>query len=289
MNPSPTGPSPTGRSLAARASAPAPSAGPLFAGLFDDAAIFPPGDVPMAEAVRAHRERQASPLAPLLGPFVCSLGRWEELVSAAAGGPPLAVSLTLPDASAGLPAATGTDLVSIEAPGRFPAVPGALRAYTEVPCPEITATRVAALRHAGLRLKIRTGGVRAEAFPTEPDLARALWTAIRGDCAFKLTAGLHDPVRHRDPVTGFEHHGFLNVIVAAARAVQGGDVTAVAAALADQDGPRVAAAVAGIDLPLAASVRRHFVSFGTCSISEPVAGLHRLGLLESVRPSEVPQ
>ena len=28
---------------------------PLFAGLFDDAALFPPGDLPLAEAVPAHR------------------------------------------------------------------------------------------------------------------------------------------------------------------------------------------------------------------------------------------
>ena len=252
---------------------------PILTGLFDDAAIFPPGNVPMAEAVRAHRDRLASPLAPLLGPFVCALARWDELVAAAAGGPPLAVSLTLPGGDADLPAAPGIDVVSTEAPGSAPVAGGALRAYTEVPCPEITAPRVAALRAAGSRLKIRTGGVRADAFPGEPDLARALWTAVRGDLAFKLTAGLHDPVRHRDPVTGFEHHGFLNVIVAVARAVQGGDAAAVTAALAEQDAARVAAEVAAIDLPLAASVRRHFVSFGTCSISEPVDGLIKLGLL----------
>ena len=104
----------------------------------------------------------------------------------------------------------------------------------------------------------------------------ALWYAVRGGLAFKLTAGLHDPIRHRDPATGFEHHGYLNVILATARALQG---YAIERALADQDGERVAAAVAGIDEVVAKAVRHHFISFGTCSVSEPVDGLLRYGLL----------
>jgi hypothetical protein len=208
----------------------------------------------------------------LLGPFVCSLARWDELVAAAAGGPALAVSLVAPGHD--LPSAPEIDVVAVEIVGAAEA--GALTTYAEVPCAEITATRVAALRDAGLRLKIRTGGVRADAFPGEADLARALWAAVRGGIAFKLTAGLHDPVRHRDPVTGFEHHGYLNVILATAQALQGYDIER---ALADQDGERVAAAVARIDEVLAKAVRHHFVSFGTCSVSEPVDGLLHLGLL----------
>ena len=253
---------------------------PLFTRLFDDAAIFPPGDAPMPEAVRAHRERQNSPLAPLLGPFVCSLARFDELVAAAADGPPLAVSLTLPDAAATIPAAPQVRLVAIEVPAdTAPDLGAALTAYIEMPCGQITATRLAALRDAGLRLKIRTGGVRAEAFPGEPELAGALWRAVGAGVAVKLTAGLHDPIRHRDPATGFEHHGFLNVLAATARAVRGGGPGDVAEALADQDGARVAAEVSAIDETLAEAVRRHFVSFGTCSVTEPVDGLRHYGLL----------
>jgi hypothetical protein len=245
---------------------------PLFLRLFDDAAIFPPGNLPMPEAVAAHRERQKTPLEPMLGPFVCSLARWDELVAAAAGGPPLAVSLVAPGHD--LPAAPEIDIAAVELVGATEA--GAVTTYAEWPCREITATRVAALRDAGLRLKIRTGGVRADAFPSEPELAGALWAAVRGGIAFKLTAGLHDPIRHRDPVTGFEHHGYLNVILATAQALQGYDIER---ALADQDGERVAAAVAGIDEVMAKAVRHHFVSFGTCSVSEPVDGLLHYGLL----------
>ena len=247
---------------------------PLFTGLFDDAAIFPPGNLPVDEAVRAHRERRASPLAPLLGPFVCGLGHWDDVTAAAAGGPALPVSLVLPEAGAVPPVHPAIEVVAVESTA--PGLGGTLAAYQEIPCGQVTATRVAALRDAGLRLKIRTGGVRAEAFPSEPDLANALWYAVRGGLAFKLTAGLHEPIRHRDPVTGFEHHGYLNVILATARALQG---YAIERALADQDGERVAAAVAGIDEVLAKAVRHHFISFGTCSVSDPVAGLLRYRLL----------
>jgi hypothetical protein len=41
----------------------------LFTGLFDDAALFPPGDASMAAAVPAHRELRAR-LGDLVGPFV---------------------------------------------------------------------------------------------------------------------------------------------------------------------------------------------------------------------------
>ncbi|MFC4070068.1 hypothetical protein [Actinoplanes subglobosus] len=243
----------------------------LFAGLFDDAAIFPPGNLPMGEAVSAHRARQGS---PLVGPFVCSLARFGELASVASGGSAIEVSLVLPGPVDEVPSAPGLDVVAVEGPALTGG--GGRTAYIEIPCREITATRVAALRDAGLRLKIRTGGVRADAFPTEAELAGAIWAAVRGGLAFKLTAGLHDPIRHRDPVTGFEHHGFLNVLLATARALQGYEIER---ALVDQDGDRVAAAVAGIDDVLAKAVRHHFISFGTCSIDEPVAGLRRYRLI----------
>ncbi|MEV8508933.1 hypothetical protein AB0368_29440 [Actinoplanes sp. NPDC051475] len=259
----------------------------LYAGLLDDAAIFPPGNVPVPDAVRAYRERRSS---PLLGPFICSLPRWEELRATLTAGSPLPVALTVPGGAPDVPAAIrqargepGVELAALEVPASAGTLADLVKAvdrqvltYVELPWVDVTAATVAALADAGLRLKIRTGGVVATAFPDERQLAGALVAAVQGGVPFKLTAGLHDPIRHRDPATGFEHHGFLNVLVATARALEGGDVTA---ALADQDGVRVAADVAKIDDALAGRVRHHFVSFGTCSVTEPIDGLVHHGLL----------
>ena len=260
---------------------------PLFLGLLDDAAIFPPGNVEMPEAVRAYRERRG---LPLLGAFICALPRWGELRENLTGGPPLPVALTVPGGTGDVAAAIAlaraeprVELAALEVPASAEGTAALAKTvdrmvvtYVELPWAEVTETTVAVLADAGLRLKIRTGGVVASAFPDERRLAGVLEVAVRGGIPFKLTAGLHDPIRHRAPDTGFEHHGYLNVLLATARALEGGDVTA---ALADQDGARVASAVADIDDALAQRIRRHFVSFGTCSITEPVDGLLRHGLL----------
>ena len=64
----------------------------LFDGLFDDAALFPPGDAPMASAVPAHRQLQAR-LGGLVGPFVVPAARLDDLVAHLDDGPAVDVSL----------------------------------------------------------------------------------------------------------------------------------------------------------------------------------------------------
>ena len=49
-----------------------------FARFFDDAALFPPGDAPVAAAVPAHRELRGR-LGDLVGPFVVPAARLDEL------------------------------------------------------------------------------------------------------------------------------------------------------------------------------------------------------------------
>jgi hypothetical protein len=96
---------------------------------------------------------------------------------------------------------------------------------------------------------------------------------------FKLTAGLHHAVRHTDPTTGFEHHGFLNVVLAVHAALTESDDD-LAAMLAERDASVVAAAVADLDESARGLVRSRFLSLGTCSITDPVDDLRGLGLLE---------
>jgi hypothetical protein len=121
----------------------------LATGLFDDAALFPPGDAPMAAAVPAHRDLRER-LGDLVGPFVVPAARLGELSAHLGDGEPIDVSLI---------AATG-DLPAAAA--RVGAHPGLTLAAVEVP----VATDVAAAREAvrvldDVPARGRAGGGRA--------------------------------------------------------------------------------------------------------------------------------
>ena len=57
---------------------------PLFAGLFDDAALFPPGNAAMPDAVSGHAGYRQDWYADLVARFVCPAGRLSELDGALA-------------------------------------------------------------------------------------------------------------------------------------------------------------------------------------------------------------
>ena len=94
--------------------------------------------------------------------------------------------------------------------------------------------------------------------------------------AFKATNSLHRAVRHADPETGFEHHGFLNVLVAAGRSLSGGDVRE---ALANTDGAALANEAAGLSDEAAKAVRSLFACYASATFDESVTDLKGLGLL----------
>lgn len=269
-------------------------------GLCDDAAIFPPGLLPLAEAVRAHREHQRSEYAELVGPLVLSVAALDALpplVAELAAGE-LQVSLTVPapaalapalDQVAALPAVhvvavevalpPDTDVASALA--RLDATP---QAYVEIPRDDRRPAVLELLAGGPHRAKFRTGGVQGHLYPDERELAEAIAATARLGLAFKATAGLHHAIRNSDPVTGFEQHGFLNVLLATEAARQGADVTHLVDLLADRDGARIAETVAGLTPERAADARTGFTSFGTCSISDPLSDLLGLGLLGRADP-----
>jgi hypothetical protein len=100
----------------------------------------------------------------------------------------------------------------------------------------------------------------------------------RAGIPFKATAGLHHALRYRDPSTGFDHHGFLNLLLATSRAVDGGSLADVEAALLIDNGAELAAHVHGLSSGAAERARHHFVAYGSCSTSDPVRDLAALGL-----------
>ena len=130
-----------------------------------------------------------------------------------------------------------------------------------------------------LRLKLRTGGLDPDAFPGSAELATCIEAALDRELAFKCTAGLHHALRHRAADTGFEHHGFLNVLLATRASLDGAGPAAVAATLEERDAATVRAALEEAGPDALASARRWFTSFGSCSVDEPLEDLATLGLL----------
>ncbi|WP_159943445.1 MULTISPECIES: hypothetical protein [unclassified Nocardiopsis] len=272
----------------------------LYRGLFDDAALFPPGNAPMVGALSAHRAHRSGPRAAYVGPFLVSDARLGELRAVLAreeGAPePLAVAVTVPGGPDGVEPAVAAvladpalRLVGVEVaaePGRAAEAAAALGAglpagaggFVEVARQGEVAADLAALAGTGYGAKFRTGGLTARAHPDEEELAAFLHAAVERGVPFKCTAGLHHAVRHTS-AEGFEQHGFLNVLMATAALVGGGPVREAAHVLADRDGPRLAALAAALPDDRAAAVRAAFRSFGTCSISEPLEDLVVLGAL----------
>jgi hypothetical protein len=262
--------------------------------LIDDAALFPPGNAPMATAVPAHLGYADAPHAGLVGRFLCPASRLDELAAALPSGVAMELGLIVDTGLPGLPAALATvaseprlrlRAVEIALPD-WDVVESARRAVAELP-PDVTGyievPRVPGFRGvldvligSGVAAKARTGGATAAAFPNEAELAALVVGCVERGLPFKCTAGLHHAVRHRERETGFEQHGFVNVLVAVHAALTGGDARA---ALASRDGRALAAECLALSAEEAARVRASFVGFGSCSIAEPVADLTELGML----------
>jgi hypothetical protein len=276
-----------------------------FRKLFDDASLFPPASLAMPEAVAGHLRHQEAWYREMSGPFVCADGKIVQLSAAltAAGVVALDLALVLPGGAGSLE--SGVDAVfgdprfrlrAVEVPvdrqeadaeaavaaliARLDDTPLAgATAFAEIPAAQLTSDAVHGLSEHRYLAKLRTGGVTAEAFPDEQTLARCLTLLADQRLAFKCTAGLHHAVRHRADETGFEHHGFLNVLLAVNAALEGAEVPEVASVLADQDANRVASGVGDLSPDAAADARSLFTSFGTCSTDEPVTDLVTLGLV----------
>jgi hypothetical protein len=268
-------------------------------GLVDDAAIFPPGDAPLADAAAEHQARRAAPYADLVGTFVARDTDLPDLkatplalsvvVTGGAGNiaGTAALARKLHIAVEGLEVALRDPADPVGAARRLAAAIDAARAdgqlddhvpvFVEIPatCPEPTwlaaADEVAANE---FRLKLRTGGLEAAAFPTAGTLARWIDAALDRETPFKCTAGLHHAVRHTGD-DGFEHHGFLNVLVATRQAFDGAPADDVVAILEQRDADVLLGDADELD-----RARRWFTSFGSCSVSEPLDDLIALGLLE---------
>ena len=263
-----------------------------WAGLVDDAAIFPPGDAPLQDATAAYAARSAEEGAGLVGTFVL---KDTDLPQVRGFDGPLSVVVTGGAGQIAGPAALcaklGLDLAGIEVAvrdlddpaGNVRRVVAALRevetevpVYVELPATQAEGGWLAAadlVAEAELLLKFRTGGLEASAFPAAEVLVGWIDAALDRETPFKCTAGLHNAVRHTG-ADGFEHHGFVNVLVATQRLFDG--MPDPVADLEERDPAELLERTKEVDLVKA---RRWFTSFGSCSVAEPLADLRKLGLV----------
>lgn len=293
----------------------------LLKDAIDYAGLFPPAGLDMPAAVRNYAEYRTSSHRWALGRFVVPAARLGEFESAAAellprasasDAWPLAVLLGNAGAdelqslgefncrhAAERASAASGDVVevkaeSVEAVERIAAaVPRYLTAYLEIPIRHDPAPLIAATARAGLRAKVRTGGITADAFPAPSDLVRFIRTCVSAGVPFKATAGLHHPLRAAYRLTYASDsprgtmYGFLNVFLAAAWLREGMDDDAGMKLLEESAAESLRFTDTGVEwrghrLDSEAIVRARsqaIVSFGSCSFTEPVDELTALGLL----------
>ena len=279
----------------------------LFTGLVDDAAMFPPGNAALDDAVREHLVHRSAWYAELVGPLLVPADQVVQLTEAVAAqgissesAGPLRVGVIAPgglDAARRALARLAADeaVVAVAAELPLASVDDLPRAWAELgPAGRAVwweVDRAGYLREQLGRLagaartagsggaKLRTGGADPAAVPSEVELAAFLRHAIDVDLAFKLTAGLHHAVRCTDPATGLEQHGVLNLLCTVKAALNGAEVDELAELLAERDPAPLVARANAMSEADASVMRAFWSSFGCCGVTDPIDDLAALGLL----------
>jgi hypothetical protein len=277
----------------------------LWRGLVDDAAMFPPGNAEVAEAVAAHRGYRRAWFGDLIGPLVVADQRLAEVGRAVEpASQPLAVSVVNTGGAGGLLSLARREIeevhvVAVESALRdlddlagnaarvasaAADLDAAVRVFVEIPYAPGWERAVAEVEAAGLFGKIRTGSPDNSETPTYDQLAHQLSVLVEADLPFKATAGLHHAWRTDGPdPTRPRQHGFLNLLAALEALVEGAAESEAVDLLARADAMQVRVVIAGWNEATAAKVRRRLVSFGCCGVLDPVNDLVASVLLEEPR------
>jgi hypothetical protein len=136
--------------------------------------------------------------------------------------------------------------------------------------------------------KIRTGGLTSKQIPSLDNLSAAISIFHDFGIPFKATAGLHDPVRHFDSTLNCWMHGFLNLFLSAMLYREGKiKFNQMVELLSETDTLNFSInskEISWKEHSLSASevfeLRKFALSFGSCSIKEPLQGLQKIGVLD---------
>ena len=278
----------------------------LLAGLFDYAGLYPPASLGVRAAANNYLEYCQGAHASALGRFIINAERLVELeatagaalerfrlsviVSEMAGVDAVADAMNRGMRIETIETKCGGAEQMIEMKGR---IPKGVAVYFELPVTDSGRAALGSIASAGVRAKIRMGGVVPEAFPSTGEVARMLGMLAELRLPFKATAGLHHPVRGPRALT-YEPasprgtmHGFMNLCCAASVLCFGGSASDAHALLEEEDASAWRVGSDGIewrDLKWTtdelATVRRDFLhSIGSCSFEEPMHDLESLGWL----------
>lgn len=291
----------------------------LLEGLIDYAGLFPPAELGMAEAIKNYAAYRRSAHSWMLGRFIVPATRLDEFEQAAVeywprddvwrlsvlGSAQLEADIvrinsfnrrrTMGDAATNVI----IDTIEIKAASRaeieaaLHVMHPTLTCYVEIPIANDLMELIKAIADVGALAKVRTGGVTAEGFPSAHELARFIAACAKEDVGFKATAGLHHPLRAVNRLTYQVDsattlmHGFLNVFLAAAFAQNGVGVEQLTALLEESSAAAFRFTEDSVFWRGQLLVKAHLrntrrlfaTAFGSCSFTEPIEDLQKIGLL----------
>jgi hypothetical protein len=284
----------------------------LLTNAIDYAGLFPPSALSMTEAVSNFGRYRSCAQSWMLGKFVVAASRlWElesalmeaqdiaspwqvsALVSMASADRELRHIMAFNDRNRNRAVVDSLEFkCSTDAELDYIAehVPSGFSAYCEVSDPVVL---VPLLVSAGLRAKLRMGGIASTLFPSPAAVAEFLAVCSAANVPFKATAGLHHAIRSVHPLTYavdsqcWIMHGFLNVLFAAAVAKSDASRSDVIDVLETEtvaafhfDDQKIAWRHWSFQNAQLSKLRMGFaLSFGSCSFEEPVRELCAMSLI----------
>ena len=215
----------------------------LLGQVVDYAGLFPPAGLAMAAAVAEYIAARSGPDVWMLGRFVLPVSRLGEFAAESAPADRAEVvrlsaivrdradedrmAVTVFNRDAARHRAVVDTIESkpqtLEGIDRLADSFGSeFDVYVEVVAGDDAGRWLERVRDRGLKAKVRTGGLTADAFPSASSLMTFIDQAVRLHVAFKATAGLHHAVRGTYRLT-YEAgsavapmYGYLNLLLAAA-------------------------------------------------------------------------
>ncbi|MBI5473390.1 MAG: hypothetical protein HY961_13680 [Ignavibacteriae bacterium] len=277
----------------------------LLSKSIDYAGLFPPAALSMNDAVKNYARHLDSEDSWAMGRFVVPVMRLSEFVASVKSisshkriwqltvlaGADIDHDLRLISAFNAINGATAR-IEAIESKAamddeiRFlaSAVPKTFRLFVELPIAADPSELICVAGESGAWVKVRTGGVTVDAFPTSVQLARFIDACAKENVGFKATAGLHHPIRSTfsltyEPASATgKMFGYLNVFLAAAFLRNGMDMDEAVMLLEEESPDAFAFGDSGISWrahtiaidALRRTREQTIASFGSCSFTEPM-------------------